>query len=47
MIVQIESAVPHIKYMLGDCDEARKIATGHSCESLGNSLKNETLRTIN
>ncbi len=31
---QIETAVPRRKFVAGERDEARKTATGHSCEPL-------------
>jgi hypothetical protein len=42
---QIETAVPRIKFVPGDSDEARKTATGHSCETLSaiESNKQNTL----
>ena len=39
---QIETAVPCRKFVVGDSDEARKTATGHSCNPLGASVKNDT-----
>jgi len=39
---QIETAVTRRKFVASDSDEARKTATGHSCETLAVSLKDDT-----
>ena len=38
---QIETAVPRRKLVAGDSDEARKTATGHSCNPLAFSGENQ------
>ena len=41
---QIETSVPRIELVAGDSDEARKTATGNSCQPLPNMhRKKETL----
>ena len=37
---QIETAVPRRKFVAGERDEARKTATGHSCEPLNQISQN-------
>ena len=39
---QIETAVPRIKFVAVDNNEARKTATGHSCKPLPETLKDDT-----
>jgi hypothetical protein len=43
---QIETAVPRRKFVAGDSDEARKTATGHSCNPLCATLKTKTTMKI-
>ena len=43
---QIETAVFRRKLVVGDSDEARKTATGHSCKTLAVSVRKTTQQTI-
>jgi len=43
---KLETAVPRRNIVAADSEEARKTATGHSCETLAASVKNR-LRTKN
>jgi hypothetical protein len=44
---QIETAVLRRKFVAGDSEEARRAATGHSCEALGVTFKKMTERICN